>query len=90
MSEKFKELLESNHQFPLKYIHKIIGLNSDIFKISVADFESKFIGLKRSQEKPSASGKHIAITYEYFAANADDVVFLVAESNKINDLVYVL
>jgi putative lipoic acid-binding regulatory protein len=87
---KFKELLEKEHQFPLQYIHKIIGKNSPIFLQSVAEFEKKHIGLKRTGEKKSASGEHVSLTYEYHAANADDVIALQVETQKINDLIYII
>jgi putative lipoic acid-binding regulatory protein len=88
--EKFKALLESNFEFPCVYLHKFIGSNSSIFKTSVEEFEKKFIGLKRISERQSASGKHLSLTYEYQAANSDDVVLLLTETHKLNDLIYVI
>lgn len=88
--EKFRALLESNFQFPCIYLHKFIGANSPIFKESVEDFEKKFIGLTRVSERLSASSKHLSLTYEYQAANPDDVVQLVMATNQLNDLVYVI
>lgn len=88
--QNFKDLLNKNYQFPAVYIHKFIGANSQIFKNSVSEFEKKFIGLKRTNENQSASGKHLSLTYEYQAANADDVVLLTTETQKINDLIYIL
>jgi len=87
---KFRELLEKEHQFPLEYTHKIIGKNSPIFLQSVAEFESKHIGLRRVGERISASGNHLALTYEYLAATPDDVIELQKETQKINDLIYVI
>lgn len=87
---KFKELLEKEHQFPLNYVHKLIGKNSPIFLESVAEFEKKHIGLKRVGEKKSASGEHISLTYEYLAGSADDVIELQKETQKINDLIYII
>ena len=88
--EKFKSLLESNFQFPCVYTHKFIGSNSVIFKDSVSEFESKFIGLVRTSERLSASGKHLSLTYEYQAASSDDVVQLMMATQKINDLIYII
>lgn len=87
---KFRMLLNQNHEFPGPYLHKFIGKNSTIFLNSVADFEKKFIGLTRTGEKQSASGAHLSLTYEYIAANADEVIQLAVETHKINDLIYVL
>ncbi len=88
--EKFKLLLEQNFQFPCVYLHKFIGKNSPIFRQSVVDFEKKFIGLKKTNERLSASKKHVSLTYEYHAASPEDVVHLTVETHKMNDLIYIL
>ena len=88
--QRFRELLKENHQFPCVYLHKFIGKNSSIFAASVHEFENKFIGLQRTIERQSASNKHLALTYEYQAASADDVIELAVETYKINDLIYIL
>ena len=88
--QKFRDLLNDTYQFPCTYLHKFIGKDSPIFRASVADFEKKFIGLSCVKENPSASGKHVALTYEYVAANADEIIFLTTETNKINDVIYIL
>jgi len=88
--EKFRSLLESNFQFPCVYLHKFIGANSPIFKTSVEEFEKKFIGLTRVTERLSASGKHLSLTYEYLAANSEEVVQLVFETQKLNDIIYII
>lgn len=88
--EKFRALLEGNFQFPCVYLHKFIGMNSPMFKTSVNDFEKKFIGLNRVSERLSASQKHLSLTYEYQAANSEDVVQLLIETHKLNDLIYVI
>lgn len=88
--EKFRDLLNQSYQFPCPYLHKFIGKNSSLFKNSVSDFEKKFIGLKRTGENQSASGKHLSLTYEYQAASADDVIQLAVETQKINDIIYIL
>ena len=87
---KFRELLKGHYVFPCLYTHKFIGKNSTIFRDSVDEFEKKFIGLTRSSERLSASGKHLSLTYEYHAANADEVIALAIETQKINDLIYIL
>jgi putative lipoic acid-binding regulatory protein len=87
---KFRSLLESNFQFPCAYTHKIIGANSTLFKNSVAELEAKFIGLTKTAERLSSSGKHISLTFEYQAASSEDVVQLMIETQKLNDLIYIL
>ena len=88
--EKFRILLENNHQFPCVYTHKFIGAHSTIFKSSVDVFEKKFIGLTRVSERLSASGKHLALTYEYQAGTAEDVVQLLIATHQLNDLIYII
>jgi len=88
--EKFRNLLESNFQFPCVYLHKFIGANSPIFKNSVAEFEKKFIGLTRITERLSTSQKHLSLTYEYLAANSEEVVQLMIETQKLNDIIYII
>jgi putative lipoic acid-binding regulatory protein len=88
--DSFRELLNKNYQFPAVYIHKFIGKNSPLFRESVASFENKFIGLKQTGSNTSASGNHLALTYDYQAANAEDVIQLTVETSKINDLIYIL
>ena len=88
--QKFRELLDQTYQFPCTYLHKFIGKNSPIFLSSVADFEKKFIGLTRTLERKSASAAHVALTYDYLAASAEDVILLTVETQKINDLIYIL
>lgn len=87
---KFRALLDKNYQFPAIYLHKFIGANSTIFTTSVTDFEKKFIGLTRVTQRLSASGKHMSLTYEYMAANAEEVIQLVLETQKINDIIYII
>ncbi len=88
--EKFHDLLVANTQFPTVYLHKFIGKNSTIFAMGVADFEKKFIGLTKVTERKSATGKHLALTYEYQAESAKDVVNLALQTHLIHDLIYIL
>ena len=87
---KFRGLLNTTYLFPASYLHKFIGKNSPLFRKSVLEFEKKFIGLNKTGENMSASKRHLALTYEYYAANADDVIHLTQETSKINDLIYIL
>ncbi len=88
--QKFRELLKSTYPFPCTYIHKFIGKNSPIFLQSVTDFEGKFIGLTRTAVRLSASGNHMALTYDYLAGSPDEIIELTRETQKINDLIYIL
>jgi hypothetical protein len=88
--QKFRELLNSTYLFPCNYIHKFIGKNSPIFLQSVRDFEMKFIGLNKTAVRMSASGNHMALTYDYLAGSADEIIELTRETRKIHDLIYIL
>lgn len=88
--QKFRDLLNDTYQFPCTYPHKFIGKNSPIFWASVAEFEKKFIGLTLVSKRESASGKHTSLTYDYLAANAEEIIQLCIETNKLNDVIYIL
>ncbi len=87
---RFRELLEKSYLFPTTYLHKFIGRDSGEFHASVSIFEQKFVGLKRTKENRSASGKHIAYTYEFIAAKPDDILELTRETSQLKDLMYIL
>jgi putative lipoic acid-binding regulatory protein len=88
--DRFKALLNDNFQFPAVYVHKFIGANSAEFRDAVTEFEKKFIGLTRSGEKMSSSNAHVSFTYEYLAANAEDIVSLTVETRAIPGVLYIL
>lgn len=87
---KFRELLTETYLFPANYTHKFIGKNSDLFRSSVAEFESKFVGLKRVGERQSANGNHLALTYDFLAGTVEDIVELAKATHAIDDLIYML
>lgn len=87
---KFRKLLEDTYLFPANYTHKFIGKNSELFRNSVVVFEGKFVGLKRTSEKQSANSAHVALTYEFIAASADDIIGLARATYQIDDLIYIL
>lgn len=87
---KFRTLLTETYLFPANYTHKFIGKNSDVFRTSVAAFEAKFVGLKRTGERQSANGNHLALTYEFLAGNVEDIVELAKATHAIDDLIYLL
>jgi putative lipoic acid-binding regulatory protein len=87
---KFRQLLADTYMFPANYQHKFIGKNSPIFQAAVGEFEGKFVGLKRTGEKQSASGNHLALTYDFLAGSAEDVIELAKATYLIADLIYIL
>ena len=88
--EKFRRLLTETYLFPANYTHKFIGKNSELFRDSVVEFEMKFVGLKRTGEKQSANGNHLALTYEFIAASPEDIIELAKATHLIADLTYIL
>jgi putative lipoic acid-binding regulatory protein len=88
--DKFRTLLTETYLFPANYTHKFIGKNSDLFLAGVSAFEGKFVGLKRTGEKQSASGAHLALTYDFLAGSAEDVIELAKATHLIDDLLYIL
>ena len=88
--EKFRTLLTETYLFPANYTHKFIGKNSDLFRTSVTEFEAKFVGLKRVGEKQSANGNHLALTYDFLAGTAEDIIELAKATHLISDLTYIL
>jgi hypothetical protein len=89
-NEKFRTLLEKIHSFPTKYIHKVIGKNSNDFKASLEALEIQFKGLLRTSEKTSANQAHLAITYDFDAKDPEAVIALTVASHKIKDLLFIL
>jgi hypothetical protein len=88
--DKFRKLLSETYLFPANYTHKFIGKNTDGFRASVAEFEGKFVGLRRTGEKTSASGAHLALTYDFLAGSPEDIVELARATYAVTDLLYVL
>ncbi len=88
--DQFRSLLKKTYLFPADYTHKFIGKNSEAFMTSVQEFESKFVGLTRTAEKQSANGSHLALTYQYKAAQPQDIVDLTIATNVIKDLLFIL
>jgi hypothetical protein len=88
--EKFRQLLIDTYFFPANYTHKFIGKNSPLFETGVIEFEAKFVGLKRTSEKLSASSNHLALTYVYVAGSAEDIIDLAKATHLIPDLIYIL
>jgi len=88
--EKFRKLLTETYLYPANYTHKFIGKNSELFRLSVIEFEGKFVGLTRVGEKMSANGNHVALTYDFLAASPEDIIELAQATYRVSDLLYIL
>ena len=84
------ELLKSQHTFPTRYVHKVIGKNSPEFLAGVKDLIDSTVRLSEKTKKETASGSHVSVTLELQAIAAEEVVFLIEKSNTLKDVVYVL
>ena len=83
-------MLEAQEQFPVEYMHKFIGKNSQAFLDSLAKLEGQIPKLKRQSLRASGSQIHLAVTYILPAESADEVILLLQETEKVIDLVMVL
>lgn len=88
--QKFRELLEKTYTFPTRYPHKFIGRNTPEFLMAVEIFESEQEGLVKVSSNLSASEKHLALTYEFWASDPEAVVQMLRRTHRIADLIYVL
>lgn len=86
----FRKLLIETYLFPANYTHKFIGKNTERFRLSVLEFEKNFVGLKKTCERQSANSAHVALTYDFLAGTAEDIVELAKKTHEIDDLLYVL
>jgi putative lipoic acid-binding regulatory protein len=85
--ERLRETLLETESFPLKYTHKIIGKNSERFRISVAQCTSPFENASCTQERTSQNGNHVSLTFEVQAETADHVVEFIQATLQIEDLI---
>lgn len=95
MADKYAKLrdLLANETFPHRYIHKLIGLNSDVFKASVAALLAKFPNAREASRRESrGAGGHayLAITIELNAACIDEIIDLLEATMCVAELKVVL
>jgi hypothetical protein len=87
---KFRQLLIDTYLFPADYTHKFIGKNTETFLDGVREFENKFVGLTKTGERFSAGEGHLALTYNFIAGSAEDIIELAKATYLIADLIYIL
>lgn len=90
---KLRELL-ANETYPHRYIHKFIGLKSDVFVQAVLLLEKKHPNAKRVSERESVSSSgqqlYIAYTFEFLAQTPEDVIALMQATTQLPDLKIIL
>jgi putative lipoic acid-binding regulatory protein len=87
---KLKELLEEQETFPTQFLHKFVGRNTPEFARAVAELEKRFPSAKLQISRTSASQAHLALTYQFGAGSADDIVALLVATHALDDILVVL
>lgn len=94
MSTKIsEELLEKTHQFPTKYMLKIVGPADEAFVesvVSAAKAHVKNPDFVDHTVRHSGSGKHASVTLEVKVATAREVVLLYEALEKVPRMVMML
>ena len=79
--EKFKALLDEQHQFPSAYTFKFIVEKDNLAAVK-ALFENEAITVK-----PSKGGKYMSITAKPTMQTSDDVLAVYREAYKIKGVI---
>jgi putative lipoic acid-binding regulatory protein len=85
--KRLKALLESQDEFPLVYQLKVIGMNSEEFRLEAASLEKQFVKLKRTTERLSSSQAHLALTLQWEADSADEIIEVYQTAMKLKGLI---
>ena len=88
--QTLRSLLLELETFPHHYVHKLIGKNSPSFLAAVKEMEIHFKQLTERSRRQTASGSHIALTFEFLAANVDEIIDLLRYTDGLPDLQVVL
>lgn len=83
-------LLEEQHTFPSCYTHKVIGKNTEQFRSALQRLVIEFKEIKIVDEKTTASGLHVSVTFELNASGPHAIADLVEMSGQLPDVIYVL
>ena len=86
---KMRELL-ANETYPLLYTHKLIGSNTPQFEAGLQAFEQGVPGIQRVGVRLSSGDAHMAVTYNYQAADVDSLIAMLEASSKIPGLKMIL
>lgn len=87
---QLKALLEEQETFPLAYTHKFIGKNTPEFAAAVEGLERRFGALTLEHARLSAGDGHLAMTYQFRAASAQEVIDLLEATSKLRDVRVIL
>ena len=87
---KLRELLLAQEKFPLDYLHKFIGRNSDAFSAGLADWAKCHPAATCQADRLSANQGHRSVTYIFRAPDVDALIAMLQATDRIPDLVMIL
>jgi putative lipoic acid-binding regulatory protein len=87
---RFRELLIAQERFPLSYLHKLIGRNTEAFEQSLAAWQKRHPGAECQSSRLSEGGSHRAVTFVLKVKDADELIEILKETDQLADLVMVL
>ena len=88
--DQAQNLLESTHEFPGKYMFKVVGWQRNDFVERVLDSARLVIGRAievHHTTRETASGRHISVTMEPFVDNSDQVLEIYEHLKSLDDVV---
>jgi putative lipoic acid-binding regulatory protein len=87
---KLLELLRDQEVFPLEYTHKIIGAQTSAFEDGIQELIRQHPGLKIATRRETQDRAHVAVTFQYTAQRAEDVIILLEASHQVPDVRVIL
>lgn len=87
------ELLAATHQFPCRYLFKVIGRDELEFSTRVLHAVREVVELSgepTSSSRGTANGRHIAVTIELEMISAEQVLQVYARLHRLEGLVLLL
>lgn len=91
--KKYDELLalfKANEKFPLRFVHKFIGRNTEEFLKGVQIWHERYLHLKETVRRVSADGHYLALTYEFNADSAEEIIDVLKSTAEIPGIKMVL
>lgn len=88
-----QELMESTHDFPGKYLFKVVGWHRNEFVERVLSSARAVIGSAieiQHTTRETASGRHISVTMEPFVDNSDQVLEIYEHLKIMDDVIMLL
>lgn len=82
--------LLAKETYPHTYTYKFIGKNSQRFTNGLHALEGKFPKLVIRGSRESTGGQNLAVSYALDAANADEIIDVLNEVTRVEDLLVIL